>query len=180
MPSSNGGQTISVCLNFRNSAMSYLHGTTRRSTAIKTGEASWAVQEKKDQKYIDLVSKVAQDVLPVSNARIASAIVIGNTVVGLGRNSYKTHPLQAKYGKTEHTIHLHAEIDAIKNSLRRVSVDDLTKATIYISRVKKRDRKRGFVPGLSAPCSGCMGAITDFGTKRIVYSLDGEGFRVIE
>ena len=55
------------------------------------------MQEKKDQKYIDLVSKVAQDVLPVSNARIASAIVIGNTVVGLGRNSYKTHPLQAKY-----------------------------------------------------------------------------------
>ena len=160
--------------------MSYLHGTTRRSTAIKTGEASWAVQEKKDQKYIDLVSKVAQDVLPVSNARIASAIVIGNIVVGLGRNSYKTHPLQAKYGKTEHTIHLHAEIDAIKNSLRRVSVDDLCKATIYISRVKKRDRKRGFVPGLSAPCSGCMGAITDFGIKRIVYSLDGEGFRVIE
>ena len=160
--------------------MSYLHGTTRRSTAIKTGEASWAVQEKKDQKYIDLVSKVAQDVLPVSNARIASAIVIGNTVVGLGRNSYKTHPLQAKYGKTEHTIHLHAEIDAIKNSLRRVSVDDLTKATIYISRVKKRDRKRGFIPGLSAPCSGCMGAITDFGIKRIVYSLDGGGFQVIE
>ena len=138
------------------------------------------MQESKDQKYIDLTSKVAQDVIPVSNARIASALVIGNTVVGLGRNSYKTHPLQAKYGKTEHTIHLHAEIDAIKNSLRRVSVDDLTKATIYISRVKKRDRKRGFVPGLSAPCSGCMGAITDFGLKRIVYSLDGGGFQTIE
>ena len=122
----------------------------------------------------------ASNFLPVSNARIASAIVIGNTVVGLGRNSYKTHPLQAKYGKTEHTIHLHAEIDAIKNSLRRVSVDDLSKATIYISRVKKRDRKRGFIPGLSAPCSGCMGAITDFGIKRIVYSLDGGGFQVIE
>ena len=52
------------------------------------------MQEKKDQKYIDLVSKVAHDVLPVSNARIASAIVIGNNVVGLGHNSYKTHPLQ--------------------------------------------------------------------------------------
>lgn len=138
------------------------------------------MQEKKDQKYIDLVSKVAQDVLPVSNARIASAIVIGNTVVGLGRNSYKTHPLQAKYGRTEYNIHIHAEIDAIKNSLKRVSVDDLSKATIYISRVKKRDRKHDFIPGLSAPCSGCLSAITDFGIRRIVYSCDDIGFKVIE
>lgn len=138
------------------------------------------MQEKKDQKFIDLVSKVAQDVMPVSNARIASAVVIGNSVVGLGRNSYKTHPLQAKYGTTEHNIHIHAEIDAIKNSLKRVSVDELSKATLYISRMKKRDRKRGFISGLSAPCAGCMGAITDFGIKRVVYSLDDRGFQTIE
>ena len=138
------------------------------------------MQEKKDQKFIDLVSKVAQDVMPVSNARIASAVVIGNNVVGLGRNSYKTHPLQAKYGTTEHNIHIHAEIDAIKNSLKRVSVDELSKATLYISRMKKRDRKRGFISGLSAPCAGCMGAITDFGIKRVVYSLDDRGFQTIE
>lgn len=135
---------------------------------------------KKDQKYIDLVSKMAEDVIPVSNARIASAVVLGNTVVGMGHNSYKTHPLQAKYGTTEYNIHIHAEIDAIKNSLKRISVDDLSKATLYISRVKKKDKKRGFVPGLSAPCDGCMGAIADFGIKRVVYSLDDRGFGVIK
>ena len=70
---------------------------------------------------------------------MASALVINNSVVGLGKNSYKTHPLQAKYGKTEHSIHIHAEIDAIKNSLKRVGVDDLSKDTLYIRRVKKRN-----------------------------------------
>ena len=137
------------------------------------------VQEKKDRRYIDLLFKVAQDVLPVGNARMASALVINNNVVGLGKNSYKTHPLQAKYGKTEHSIHIHAEIDAIKNSLKRVGVDDLFKATLYISRVKKRNNNGNWVFGLSAPCSGCMGAIYDFGISRIVYSLDVDGFEEV-
>ena len=129
----------------------------------------------KDKKYIDLLWKIAIDISPVSNARIASAVIIGNQVIGLGENSYKTHPFQAKYGSTEHHIHIHAEIDAIKNSLKRVAVDDLKRATLYISRAKKVD-KYNWSYGLSKPCNGCMGAITDFGINRVVYSLDNEGY----
>jgi len=128
----------------------------------------------KDRKYIDLLWKIAVDITPVSNARIASAIVIGNQIVGLGENSYKTHPFQAKYGSTEHHIHIHAEIDAIKNSLRRVSVDDLKKSSLYICRAKKQEKIWTY--GLSRPCDGCMSAIADFDIKRVVYSLNDGGY----
>lgn len=114
---------------------------------------------------------MAQDVSPVSASRIAAKITIGNKEVGFGTNQYKTDPLQKKYGKNSDAICVHAEISAIKNSLRRINRDDLSRATIYIARAKNNENN-DFVYGLAKPCIGCMRAIVAFDIKRIVYTCD--------
>jgi len=111
-----------------------------------------------------------------SNIRFAAAIVRGNKIISIGFNRNKSHPFQAKFAKNEMAIFLHAEVHAIKNALREISVDELSKCDIYITRVKKK--KAGdnhFVWGLSRPCPGCEKAITEFGIRRTVYTCDETG-----
>ena len=84
---------------------------------------------------------------PGLREKFAAAVVYRNRIVSVGINSMKSHPMQAKYSKNEHAIFLHAEVAAIKNALREIEVDDLSKCDIYITRVKKekpftkKDRK---------------------------------------
>ena len=76
------------------------------------------------EKAVDLLAKVAEDITdPVRCYRLAAGVWHKNNLVGLGVNSYKTDPFQAKYGKHEHAIHLHAEIAAIKNAARQMDRD---------------------------------------------------------
>jgi len=110
---------------------------------------------------------------PHPQEKFAAAIVSRNRIVSIGMNSMKSHPLQAKYGKNPHAIFLHAEIAAIKNALREVEVDDLSKCDIYITRVKKeKPFTNKFVWGLAKPCIGCERAIAEFGLKRVIYTCD--------
>ena len=74
---------------------------------------------------------------PNSTEKLAAAIVWRNRIISVGMNSMKSHPLQAKYSKNMHSVFLHAEIDSIKNALREIDVDVLSKCDIYICRVKK-------------------------------------------
>lgn len=130
---------------------------------------------KKHSKHINDLFLIAQDVTPVGAAKIAAAIVIKNKKVSIGINSMKTHPFQKMYGKNEMAICLHAEIDAIKNALRRVTVDDLKTATLYVARAKyllKSPGKYDVVYGLADPCNGCKRAIVNFGIKNFCYTTD--------
>ena len=132
---------------------------------------------KKHKRFLNMVALVAQDVVPVASARISAGIVIKSRMISLGSCSYKTHPFQKTYGKNSDSICLHAEIDAIKNALRRVSVEDLKRATLYVARMKKevvnnltltyRD-----VWGNSRPCIGCQKAIATFGINKVYYTTD--------
>ena len=109
------------------------------------------------------------------SAKLAASIVIKNRVVAYGNNRYQTHPFQLKFGTNDASICLHAEVDVIKNALKRIEVEDLKKATLYVSRAKKRmitQDKWEYVVGLSAPCQGCRRAIATFGIKRVVYTTD--------
>lgn len=134
----------------------------------------------KHSKYIDLLSKIASNQPYAGNARIAAAVVYKNTVIAVGSNKIKTHPFQAKFGKNGNSIHLHAEIDAIKNALRILSEKELSRATLYICRVKYFDeKKKKQIFGLSKPCDGCKRAIATFNIKKVVYSLDNEGYEVL-
>ena len=110
---------------------------------------------------------------PGLREKFEAAVVYRNRIVSVGINSMKSHPLQAKYSKNEHAIFLHAEVAAIKNALREMDVDDLSKCELYIARVKKeKPFTKKFVWGLSKPCAGCERAIAEFGLKRTIYTCD--------
>lgn len=118
---------------------------------------------------------------PSPQEKFAAAVVHRNRIVSIGMNSMKSHPLQAKYSKNEHAIFLHAEVAAIKNALREMDVDDLSKCEMYIMRVKKeKPFTNKFVWGLSKPCPGCARAIAEFGLKRTIYSCDDGDCEIVE
>jgi tRNA(Arg) A34 adenosine deaminase TadA len=128
--------------------------------------------QKVNQGIIDTLAKVAE-ANPHNAEKMASAIVYRNRIISIGMNSMKSHPLQAKYAKNEHAIFLHSEIAAIKNALREMDVDDLSKCEIYVARVKKeKPFTKKYVLGLAKPCPGCERAIAEFGLKRVVYTCD--------
>ena len=94
---------------------------------------------------------------------------------------YKSHPFQAKYAKNEMAIFLHAEVHAIKNALREVKVDELSKCDIYITRVKRKQAGDSqFIWGLSKPCPGCARAIAEFGIRRTIYTCDDGTYEVMK
>lgn len=111
-----------------------------------------------------------------SCARLAAAIYHKNRIIGIGLNQKKTSPFQAKFGKNENSIFVHAEIAAIKQALYYYDVEELMrlKTTLYICRVKKPSSmpKGPFIWGISKPCHGCQGAIVEFRINKIIYTLD--------
>ena len=127
---------------------------------------------------IDLLYQIAEDIAnPVRCYRLAAGVFYKNGVVGLGINSYKSDPLQAKYAKNEDAIYLHAEVAAIKNALRYVTVNDLRKCTLAVVRVKKDNLTGLFRPAMSKPCSGCQSCIAAFEIPTVVYTTE-EGLLV--
>jgi deoxycytidylate deaminase len=130
----------------------------------------------RDIKTMQFVKRLAIDNPGVNNRmKLAAALVIKRDIISVGVNVMRSHPVQKKYGKNDESIFLHAEINAIVNSLNHVDKDDLRKADLYVYRVKKdmHDPKRAhWVDGMSCPCEGCMSAIDAFKIKRVVYSTD--------
>lgn len=111
-----------------------------------------------------------------SNVRFAAAVVYRNKIISIGYNRMKSHPFQAKFAKNSESIYLHAEIHAIKNALRELPVEDLTKCELYIARVKRpQSYADNFIWGLAKPCIGCERAIAEFGIKRTIYTCDDVG-----
>jgi deoxycytidylate deaminase len=84
-------------------------------------------------------------------------------IVSTGCNSYtKSHPRMAYYcevTKQQHKIFLHAELDAIIKTKRKIP------NTIYIARVDKQG-----IPLPCQPCEICKLAIQDAGIKNIIHT----------
>lgn len=137
-----------------------------------------AMGKSRHSKYINILSKVAIAVEPVAQARIAAALVYKNEIVSFGINQRKSHPFQKKFGKNDNSIFLHAENDVIKNVLKTYEIDLLSKMTLYICRVKL-DKNKNFIFGLSKPCCGCQRSISNFGIKKVYYSLDNKGYEIL-
>ena len=107
--------------------------------------------------------------------KIAAAVVYKKTIVAAGINQYKTHPIMANGCYKEDQIFLHAEADAIRNSLRLIDPDQLAKCEMYIVRVKRPDiHSTEWVQALAKPCPGCRKLLANFGIKRVSYTLDLE------
>ena len=133
----------------------------------------------KHEKVLDLLAVVAEGVdrnTTASGARLAAALVYKNRIVSVGINQKRSHPFQAKYSKNEDAIYLHAETDTIRTALRHLSEKQLSKATLYVCRIKHENgADTPLIWGLSKPCVGCQRAIATFDIKGVVYSEEGKG-----
>jgi tRNA(Arg) A34 adenosine deaminase TadA len=125
---------------------------------------------KKEQSFISILKKISQDIECVGNQTLAACVVKRNKIISFGHNKKKTHPLQNKFNKHPQAIYLHAEIDAIKNALKRLSVENLVGSTLYIVRTKKDGSE-----GLAKPCCGCMQAIESFNIGKVIYTTNAQG-----
>lgn len=121
----------------------------------------------RDRKFLDETILLARAGDRVGGARLGAMLVIGNRVVAMGQNMYKTHPLQKRFGKNADAIYQHAEINCIVNFLRNNSEDDLQRATMYIGRVMGDGMEH---VGAAKPCPGCMSAIHHYGIKKVVHT----------
>lgn len=124
-------------------------------------------------RVIDMLTRLAIENPGVrSKYKIAAGVVYKKNLIATGINSYKTHPLMWEFGKNQDSLFLHAEIDAIKNSLRLITQEQLTKCDMYIVRVKRSQTNKRWVFGLAKPCKGCQRAIETFDVKNIFYTTD--------
>lgn len=121
----------------------------------------------RDRKYLDEAIELARAGDRVGGARIGALLVIGNRVVSMGQNVYKTHPLQKRFGKNPEAIYQHAEMNCLINFLRRNDREELSRATLYIARVMGQDAEH---IGLAKPCCGCEAAIHSYGIKKVVHT----------
>ncbi len=119
----------------------------------------------RDRVYLQRTLECAKHVKPVAGARVAASLYKRGNCIALGYNSYKTHPMMAKFGKNEKAICLHAEVDAIIDALYGHRPDELEGTTMYVARAKADGS-----PGLAKPCEGCQRAIIAFGIEEVYFT----------
>lgn len=128
---------------------------------------------KADYKYFNKAAQTAL-VSDFHKVHIGCIAVYQNSIIGIGCNCNKTHPIQKKYdkhrkiynsGNSEGLPKLHAEISCL-NSIRHLDIN-FPKVKLYIYRQRK---DRPF--GMARPCPSCMAAIRDLGIKEIYYTTD--------
>ena len=128
------------------------------------------------KKILDNLFILSRDNDSFAAASIAAAIVYKNKVISYGFNQSKSHPFQNRFRKNPHSIFLHAEVDAIKNALRTLSNEDLSKCTLMVVRTKLDKPKGSHILGNAMPCIGCAACIEAFGIKKVIYSTDEGGY----
>ncbi len=126
------------------------------------------------EKQINLLATIAEDNDAVSNARVAAMVFYKGSVISIGFNQNKSHPFAAKYSRHPDAIYLHAETDAILKAKKRLSDDELKKATLIICRRKYEENGSNILYGLAKPCCGCAKCIAAHEIKKVVYTLDSD------
>lgn len=127
---------------------------------------------KNDYRYFDKAKQTAST-SDYYKTHIGCVAVYQGSIIGIGCNCNKTHPIQKKYNiyrKPSDSMlpKLHAEINCI-NSIKNLDVN-FAKVKLYIYRIR---RDQPF--GLSRPYPSCMGAIKDLGIRDIYYTTN-EGY----
>jgi tRNA(Arg) A34 adenosine deaminase TadA len=132
----------------------------------------------KQSKIVDTLFMLASDHEATGNAKIVAAVVYKNQIISYGFNQLKSHPFIIPYQKNEDAIYLHAETDAIKNALKRITVDQLSKCDLFIIRAKqKSSTSNKIVYGIAKPCDGCAKCISTFGLKKVYYSTNEQDIK---
>lgn len=133
---------------------------------------------KSDYKYF-LKARQAATISDYRKTHVGCVAVYQGTIIGMGCNCNKTHPVQKLYNKYRSSSDsmlpkLHAEISCI-NSVKHLDIN-FSKVKLYIYRIRK---DQPF--GMSRPCPSCMAAIKDLGIRDVYYtSNDGYVYERIE
>ena len=128
----------------------------------------------KPRKILNNLFDLAQDVQPVSRARIVAAIMYRNKIIAYGFNQLKTHPMAVRFGRHPEARFLHAEVSAISNCIRKYGPDILKKSTLFVARAKQNDEGSEFYWGMAKPCIGCSKAIATFKIPTVIYTTNNE------
>lgn len=110
---------------------------------------------------------IARDQPKIFGVRIAASLYRGNRLISYGFNSLKSHPFQKQWSKHPEAIYTHAEIDAIRNALRRD--EDLSRCHLLVARWTQLGQ------ALAYPCEGCWAAIKAFGISQVSWTLEKDG-----
>lgn len=118
--------------------------------------------------------------------QVGAVIVYRGTIVGQGRNSFRSDPMQGAYNRQYrefsndidvcmpvHMDGIHAEMAAVK-SIPYTTAQTMrwSKAKIYVYRISDGHASG---QGLSRPCEACLHAIAERGIRHMYYSTD-DGF----
>lgn len=113
---------------------------------------------------------------PVHRVRCLAAIThkkLDSPIIA--SNAVKSHPFQMRFARNSDSIFLHAETNVIRQALRHLDADDLSKATLYVARAKINPLTHKWEMGMACPCRGCQKAIVTFDIENVFFTLDGEG-----
>lgn len=125
----------------------------------------------KHETVLDMLKPIAIDLASLRWRHVA-CIVFKNKIVSYGFSQKKTHPFQTRFAKNDDARYWHAETNAIFNSLKAISEEDLRHSTLYVCRVKRNEFTHKLDFGLSKPCCGCYSCIQAFQIPTTIYSLD--------
>lgn len=124
----------------------------------------------KINKAMDNLLKLAICNPKVGNHRLASAIYLKNKIIAYGFNSYNSSFIQRKFATNKDRVFLHAEIAAIKNALKFIDVNTLSKCKLLVCRASMKNNKLQWA--MAKPCRGCERAIITFGIKKVYFTVD--------
>ncbi len=131
--------------------------------------------ESKHIKFINILESKVINQPKLFSARIGALVVYKNKPIAFGQNYFRTDPFQAKYNGNGFQLQLHAEVNAIKKSLKKISLEQLSKSIMYVVRLKFSPDSGHFEWGLSKPCQGCQKCLVEFGIQKIIYTTDEGG-----
>lgn len=107
----------------------------------------------------------------ISRAKIIAKLYLGNTLISIGHNSKKTHPLQKKFSGLDYKINLHAETAAIAKALKMYEYKDFQDMSLFVIRAKLTN-ERDFISGIACPCEACWRLIRSLRINEVFYTTD--------
>lgn len=110
-----------------------------------------------------------------SISRFCAVIVDDSGSEYFAWNSYLTHPLQARFGSNDKSVHLHCEVACILEVIKKRAkqrgthyrnITDLSDCRMSVARVIKDGS-----PAMAKPCVGCQRALIHYNISNIEWTV---------
>lgn len=124
------------------------------------------------------VAKAVSRTSQYPRVKIGCCIVKKGIILAVGTNLVKSHPLQKHYNRLRglDTDHIHNNIHAELDAIRKCKSKDLAGADVYVYREDNEGNLR-----MCKPCPACMELIKNSGVKRVHYTdVDGYYMKLIQ